>query len=145
MEKNLSRRTILSIFPVLAGVFSGCTYFQDRQHTIGFTAINHTDESFTAYLEIHKDDELLVQQSLDLPSESPDPDGVNSSTTTHISLDSTIRTAELTAELSIDENRSETVEFPANCDHGDEVGFRIHESHIDSDVTCTGDEFPYDN
>lgn len=141
MSSEHSRRTIVSAFPFLFGVLSGCSAFNNDSRRVGFQVINHTDEEVMVYLQVYRADELLAEQSVTLGMDNSD----SSSTKTDVIVDDLSENTKLSAEITVNEDRTESISFSVDCPvdeqwSGDGVAFRIREDYIESRDGCTTTE-----
>lgn len=143
MTQTYLRRRFVAMAPLLLSGFAGCSTFSSESRTIGVSVMNHTDESLNVRLAIYKEDIVLAEQDFDLPGEKPDSDGVGAGSYTHINIDGASEGDKITAKITVNENRTETIEHTIDCDidnqtwTGDGVAFRIREEYIETSAGCT--------
>lgn len=148
MSGRYYRRSVISSLPALLGGVAGCTVFSDYSRVIGIEVINQTADELIAEIEIREDGTVLAQQRVDLPADQPDADDRHSSVFTQASLADIPEGTVLTAELFVDDQRTETVRFTADCEIGEEytgdgVSFRIQDDSIDTHTGfCTTEDLP---
>ena len=136
MTARYSRRSVITAVPALIGGFAGCSVPSNESRVIGIFVVNQTREYLTAEVQISQDDDVLAEQRIELPHERPpDIDGTHTSMYTQASVGDIPEGTTLTAEILVNDNRTESVEFIADCEvgdqfTGDEVSFRIRDELI---------------
>lgn len=142
MDQAHSRRGFAIMTSMLFGGIAGCTTFFDERRTISIGVLNPMDEPVNVRTTIYKEEAVLAEQEVGLVGNS-DPDRINPGSFTYITIDDIAEGDELTAEIAVNENRTETVEQTIDCDTaGDEFTFRIYEDHIRTSTGCTTKNTP---
>ena len=149
MRVRYSRRIVITALPALIGGFAGCSALSDESRVIGIFVVNQTDDPLTAEVQVSLDGDVLVEQRVELPDERPDRDGNHASVFTQASVGNIPPGSTLTADILVDDDRVESVDFTADCEvgdrfTGDEVSFVIRDELIRTRTgRCTTEGLPF--
>lgn len=149
MADRWYRRSVIAAAPALLGGLAGCSALADESRVIGLFVINQTDEKLTAEIELRHDGDVLAEQRVDLPDSRPDTDGTHASVLTQLSVADVADGSTVTGEIVVDDDRTATVEFTADCPvdddtTGDELSVYVQDDAIDVQTgRCTDEGVPH--
>lgn len=148
MADRRYRRSVIAAVPALLGGLAGCSVLADESRVIGLFVVNQTDEHRTVEIELRHDGDVLAEQRVELPDERPDADGTHASVLTQVSVADIADGSTVTGEIVVDDDRTETVEFTADCPvddelTGDELSVHVRDDGIDVQTgRCTDAGLP---
>lgn len=143
MKALYSRRAAITAISALLGGIAGCIARSTEPRVVGIWVVNQTNDHLVAEIQISRDGDVLAEQRVGLPADSPA--ALHPSVYTQASVGNISQGATLTAEILLDDDRAESGDFTADCEvddrfTGDEVSFFVRDDFNDIRTGCTTEE-----